>query len=93
MIKGYQGPTEIHDLSLGGLFIHVKDPSQFKEGDVIDLVMELPFEKDPIEIKAKIMRVTARGIGVEYVDLLPQHAMALEQCFHIFKHTMPIASN
>lgn len=93
MIKGYEGPTEIQDLSLGGLFIRVTDPPQFEQGDEVDLVIQLPFEEDPMEVKAKIVRVTAEGVGVEYVDLLPQHAMALEQCFHIFKHTMPIASN
>jgi c-di-GMP-binding flagellar brake protein YcgR len=93
MIKGYEGQTEIQDLSLGGVFIRVENPSQFRHGDEIDLVMQLPFEKDAMEVKAKITRVTAEGVGVEYVDLLPQHTMALEQCFHIFKHTMPIARN
>jgi len=92
VIKGYQGPTEIKDFSLNGLFVQMEDPSQFKQGDEVELVMNLPFEKDTVEVKAKVTRVTSQGVGAEYVNLMPQHTMALEQCFHVFKHTMPIAS-
>jgi hypothetical protein len=90
-IKGHQGLKKIKDFSLSGLFIEMKDTSQFKQGDEIDLVMELPHEKNPIEPKARVAHVTGEGIGVEFVDLSPQHAMALEYCFHIFKDTIPLA--
>ena len=90
MINGHQGPQKIKDFSLSGLFIKVQDPSRFKEGDEIDLVMKLPHENDPVRVKARIMHVTMGGIGVEFVDLQPQDAMALEYCFHVFKNTMPI---
>jgi hypothetical protein len=90
MINGHQGLQKIKDFSLSGLFIKVQDPSRFKEGDEIDLVLKLPHENDPIRVKARIMRVIMEGIAVEFVDLQPQHAMALEYCFHVFKHTMPI---
>jgi hypothetical protein len=53
--------------------------------------MKLPQEKDPIRVKAQVTRVTKKSIGVEFVELPPQHAMALEYCFHIFKHTVPIS--
>ena len=90
-IKGHQGLKKIKDFSLSGLFIEMKDTSEFKQGDEIDLVMELPHEKKPIEPKARVAHVTGEGIGVEFVDLSPQHAMALEYCFHIFKDTIPLA--
>jgi hypothetical protein len=92
-IKGHQGLKKIKDFSLSGLFIEMKDTSQFKQGDEIDLVMELPHEKNPIEPKARVAHVTGEGIGVEFVDLSPQHAMTLEYCFHIFKDTIPLADS
>ena len=92
-IKGHEGRNEIKDLSLSGLFIKVEDPSRFKEGDDIDLVMELPYENDPVMAKARVMRVTIKGIGVEFIDMRPQHAIALEYCFHLFKHSVPMPDN
>jgi hypothetical protein len=90
MIMGQQGLHKIKDFSLSGLFIQVQDPSQFKEGDEVHLVIELPHENEHLRLKARIIRVTTEGIGVEFADLEPQHAMALEYCFHIFKHTVPM---
>jgi c-di-GMP-binding flagellar brake protein YcgR len=94
-IKGHQGLTKVKDLSLGGLFIFIEmqDTSRFKQGDEIELIMELPHEKNPIEPKALVARVTDKGIGVEFVDLSPRDTMALEYCFNIFKHTVPIANS
>ncbi len=92
-IKGYEGSMEMRDLSLGGLLIQVDDPSHFNQGDVIHLVMLLPFEDKPIDVKAKVTRVTSEGVGVEYMNLLPYQEMIIEQCFHIFKSTMPATSN
>jgi hypothetical protein len=92
-VKGLEGTTEIRDLSMGGLFIRLEDASQLKEGHIVHLVMQLPLEKTPLYVKARVVRVTSEGIGVEYMNLLPHQEMVLEQCFHIFKHTMPVAAN
>ncbi|NVM23367.1 MAG: PilZ domain-containing protein [Desulfobacterales bacterium] len=89
VIKGHKGVRKVKDFSLGGVFIQIEDVSGFKQGDEIELVIELPHEKDAIEVRARIMRVTSNGIGAEFVDLSPQHAMALEFCFHLFKNTVP----
>lgn len=91
MIKGHQGLMKIKDFSLTGLFVEVQDSSGFEVGDELELIMKLPQEKDPIRVKAQVTRVTKKSIGVEFVELPPQHAMALEYCFHIFKHTVPIS--
>ncbi|MBW1744434.1 MAG: PilZ domain-containing protein [Deltaproteobacteria bacterium] len=91
-VEGYKGTTEIRDFSLGGLLIQVDDPSHFNQGDVIHLVMLLPFEDKPIDIKAKVARVTPEGVGLEYINLLPYQEMIIEQCFHIFRSTMPATS-
>ena len=92
-IKGHQGLNKVKDFSIGGLFIEMQDTSRFKQGDEIDLIIELPHEKKPIEPKARVAHVTGKGIGVEFVDLSPQHAMAIEYCFHVFKHTVPLADS
>jgi hypothetical protein len=39
-------------------------------------------------VSSRIARVTGSAIGVELVNLLPQDAMALEHCFHMFKDTI-----
>ena len=93
IVKDCEGTTEITDLSLGGLFIRLEDPAHLKEGDVVPLVVQLPLEKTPLYVKVKVVRVTSEGIGVEYMNLLPHQEMIIEQCFHIFKSTMPAASN
>jgi Tfp pilus assembly protein PilZ len=84
------GLHKVKDLSLGGLFIQIQDTCQFKQGDEIELIMKLPVEKDPMRLNARVARVITDGIGVEFADLPPQEHMALEYCFNVFKHTIPI---
>ena len=92
-IKGHQGLNKVKDFSMGGLFIEMEDAPQFKQGDEIDLIMKLPHENNTMQVRALVTHVTGKGIGVEFVDLSPQHAMALENCFHIFKDTIPLADS
>ncbi len=89
-IKGYPGKRGVRDFSLHGLFIETQSPSEFKMEDEISLVMRLPPEKRAIEVKARVVRVSRNGIGVEFVGLSPKDAMSMEYCFHIFKHTVPL---
>ena len=90
-IKGHRGPHTIRDFSVGGVLIETKDASHFKPGDEIDVIIALPLEKSPIQVKFRVTRVTSKGIGVQFVNLAPKDAMALEWCFHVFKHTIPLA--
>ena len=92
-IKGHQGLYKVKDFSLGGLFIQLADISRFKLGDEIDLSMELPNEKKVVQTEARVVRVAKDGIGVKFTSMTPDDAMALEYCFHIFKHTIPIADS
>jgi len=92
-IKGHQGLNKVKDFSMGGLFIEMEDTPQFKQGDEIDLIMKLPHESITMQVRALVTRVTGKGIGVEFVGLSPQHAMAIEYCFHVFKHTVPLADS
>jgi hypothetical protein len=77
----------VKDFSLNGLFIRT---SRFMPGDRIQLVMKLPEETKSVQLQARITRVTAEGIGVEFLDAPPQDRMSLESCFDVFKHTVPI---
>lgn len=90
MIKGQPGVKGIRDFSLHGLFIQTENPGEFQIDDEMVLVMTLPPEKKAIEVKARVVRVSRNGIGVEFVDLPPKHALSMEHCFHIFKHTVPL---
>ncbi len=86
----HEGVHKVKDLSLSGLFIQMPSTSQFKRGDEIELVVQFPEEKDTTRLEARVARVTTDGIGVEFVDLRPKEQVALEYCFNVFKHTMPI---
>ena len=89
----HQGVHRVKDLSLSGLFIQMQDTSQFKQGDEIELVTKLPEEKDPVWLNARVARVITDGIGVEFVDLSSKEQMALECCFNVFKHTLPLPNS
>lgn len=89
-ITGYWGLHMIRDFSLGGLFIETEASPQFETGDEIDFVVELPFETYPVQVRPMIARVARKAIGVEFVNLAPLHIMAIECCFHVFKHTIPL---
>ena len=69
MIKGYKGTKKVMDFSLTGLFIQVEDSSLFREEDIVRIIIKLPHEKRPMEIKAKVVRVAGDGIGIEFMDL------------------------
>ncbi len=92
-IKGHHGLNRVKDFSLSGLFIEIEDTSQFRQGDEIDLIIKLPHENKAMEVRALVMRVSGKGIGIEFVGLSPQDTMALEYCFHIFKHTVPLSDS
>jgi c-di-GMP-binding flagellar brake protein YcgR len=90
MIKGYKGTNKVMDFSLTGLFIQVEDSSLFTEEDIVWIIMQLPHEKRPMEVKARVARVAGDGIGVEFMDLSPEQTKALENCFDVFRHTIPL---
>lgn len=90
MIKGYKGTKKVMDFSLTGLFIQVEDPSLFREEDIVRIILKLPHEERPMEIKAKVVRVAGNGIGVEFMDLSREQTKALENCFDVFRHTIPL---
>lgn len=88
-VLGRKGSHMIKNFSPCGLLVQTEDASDLRTGDEIDLMIKLPSEKSTIQVRSRIAHVTGNAIGVEFVNLIPQHAMALEHCFNIFKYTIP----
>ncbi|MBW2172792.1 MAG: PilZ domain-containing protein [Deltaproteobacteria bacterium] len=79
----HKGIHEVKDLSVGGLFIRATDPSLFREGDEIELVIQLPVENSPTILNARVCHAGENGIGVEFFDVKPEDQKALEYCFSL----------
>ena len=89
----HQGLYQVKDLSLSGLFILTPNASQFETGDEIELFMQLPSEDKPMRLDARVARVATDGIGVEFVKVRLNQQIALQYCFDIFKHTLPLPNS
>ena len=89
-MSGQKGLVKIRNFGIDGAFIQTDDPLKFKSGGQILLVIKLPHEKRTIGVKASIAHVSAKGMGVGFVDVAPQDAMSLESCFNVFRETMPM---
>jgi Tfp pilus assembly protein PilZ len=89
-VKGKEGVQGVRNFSLCGLFLQTEDPLRFTPGDEIVLVMRLPSEDKPVELRGRVVHVSKNGIGVEFLEMPAQDAMSMESCFHIFKGTLPL---
>ncbi|MDY6838962.1 MAG: PilZ domain-containing protein [Thermodesulfobacteriota bacterium] len=92
-IRGRHGLETVKNFSLYGVFVHTENPSQFEVGDEVQLTMKFPSEKKPLELKARVIHISEKGIGVEFLDLPPKDAMTIEYSFNVFKHTVPLPGN
>ena len=89
----HQGLHKVKDLSLSGLFIQTPNPSQFESGDEIEVVMQLPGEDKPTRLDARVARVATNCIGVKFERVPPKEQVALQYCFDLFKHTIPLPNS
>ena len=63
--------AKTHDVSEGGMFLKVEDPSRFPLGDMVVVHYSDPLNNNQETTKdAAIVRVANHGIAVAYVDLL-----------------------
>jgi c-di-GMP-binding flagellar brake protein YcgR len=85
----HKGPHKVTDLSLGGLFIETPKPSKFREGEEIRLVMREPADNKLMRLDVRVAHVGKKGIGVEFLKLMPRDQQILEICFNLFRHTLP----
>ncbi len=88
-IWGHRGPNIVMDLSTSGFFIQTENPSQYKTGDEIDLVLKFPTEEEAMLLKAQVARITSSGIGAKFINITPHYAKIIEDCYNAFQDTVP----
>ncbi len=93
IIEGFKGEKRITDISLGGVFIECENilRHRLRVGQQLGLFIKLPPQGDPVQAIVRVQNVGKRGIGCEFVGLNPKSREAIEYCFNVFKHTLPIA--
>jgi c-di-GMP-binding flagellar brake protein YcgR len=84
-----EGPYKVIDLSTGGLFIEMKKPSKFRNGEEIELVMREPADNKFMRLQARVAHVDKNGIGVEFINVTKGDQKILKTCFDLFRHTLP----
>ncbi len=90
LIKDTKGIKKIKNFSTNGAFIETKDPLQFKRGDKIGIITRLPLEEKAILIRAKVVYISSKGIGVQFYDLWGKKAEAVDYTFEVYKGTIPL---
>ena len=90
LIKDTKGIKKIKNFSTRGAFIETEDPLQFKRGDRIGIVTRLPLERKAMLIKARVVYISSKGIGVQFYDLWGKEAEAVDYTFEVFKGTIPL---
>jgi Tfp pilus assembly protein PilZ len=92
IIEGFHGEKRITDISLGGVFVECESEliRGFHIGQALKLLMKLPGEDDLIKVNAQIVNVTKRGIGCKFEKLGRKCEDAIQQTFHLARHTLPI---
>jgi predicted Zn finger-like uncharacterized protein len=82
--------ARLTDLSQGGAFVETNRSSLFQRGETLDVSMSLPTESEPVSLKAKIVNVEERGIGIQFVDLTEMNQTKILFCFDTYKDTIPL---
>jgi len=89
-IRGINQLVRVTDISLGGFFFELVTKKKLKLGALVDVSMRLPTETNTLRFKAKLISQGSRGIGCKYVSLTPDIKESIQNCFEIFKDTLPI---
>ena len=89
-IHGMRGLLGITDISMGGVFIELKDHSKLRIGQTVYLCLVLPTEREPIKVKARVANLNGRGMGVRFINLTRRSQNSIRFCFTTFKDTLPI---
>ena len=87
---GIREPVTITDISLGGFFFEIKLKGKLRMGQIVNVAIELPTEREHLHVKARMINQNERGVGCAFVDLRPDQREAVRNCFETFKDTIPI---
>ena len=90
VILGVDDQARILDFSLNGFYIECNTDRQAPIGQIVNLALRPPIERNPLRIKAKVVYRDAIGIGVRFIDLPAATFEKLERCFNVFNATLPI---
>jgi hypothetical protein len=90
VILGVDDQAQILDFSLDGFYIELRSGKQLNIGQLINLALRLPIEREPLRLKAKIVYKDSQGIGCRFMDLTPPVFERLERCFNVFTATLPV---
>jgi hypothetical protein len=90
IIRGIAGTRTITDISLGGFFFELQTTKRLKMGQLVTASIYLPTESEPINVKAKFINQTDRGIGCQFIGMSPNDRDAVRRCFDMFRDTLPI---
>ncbi len=91
LIGGMRGVKKVTDISIGGFFVELPGNSDIKKGMLFDVLLKLPTMDDYIRTKSKAVFLSERGIGCQFVKLLPKYERAIKECIDMFNDTLPIA--
>lgn len=89
-VWGRSVSNKMTDFSTDGAFISTPKAFHFKPDDQIDLILEFPRQLAPMQVKARIKRVTDSGIGVKFENLNPNNAEKIGKFINEFKELKPL---
>ena len=88
-VWGRSGDTEMTDLSVTGAFIYTEASSHLKPDDEIDLVLKFPTEDEAMLVKARVKRITERGVGIEFMKLTSEHINVIAKYYGKLRRAKP----
>ena len=91
-IEGLRGEMKITDISISGVFVECQFAfrQKFRVDQSICLVIKLPTEDEMIRAQARIIGFGSRGLHCKFIHLARKSQEAIEYCFNVAKHTLPI---
>ena len=90
VILGIDDSAQIVDFSLDGFYIEISTEKKLTIGQLINIALKLPIEKDSLRLKAQVIYNDKLGIGCRFVDLSSSSFEKLERTFDVFNATLPI---
>ena len=89
VVLGLDGITTITDISLGGVFIEVKELDRVEIGQTVTVNVKLPTEPSAMRLQARVINKTHRGIGCQFLSLEEAQRDAICLCFEYYRDTLP----
>jgi c-di-GMP-binding flagellar brake protein YcgR len=89
-IPGTKGVFRVTDISMGGVFLELKNTADFEVDQTFNLIMKLPTEYEPVNAKVRVANIRERGLGLRFVGLTQKNQEVIRFCFETFKDTIPL---